>query len=146
MSEEKKKSIDYKAKIARDTGTEGVSRSGKVIQARKIGTGCKKNCRFKCHTKITYEQREQAFSSFWNLGNHAQQWACISQWVIKLEPASTSKNVDPLKGKKKKYSHIYTLPADGKIVKVCKEMFLDTLGIYLFYPTIFYPKILIIFT
>lgn len=70
------------------------------------------------------EARQEAFDMFWQLGDRAKQWTCINSWIVaQFKEADKSK---------KKVSHWFTLPQAGKAVKVCKKMFLQTLGKCLF--------------
>ncbi|XP_014220539.1 uncharacterized protein LOC106648291 isoform X1 [Trichogramma pretiosum] len=120
--------IDQRAKKARNEGTSGIGRNNKVIEKRQIKEGCSNTCRFKCASKITFEDRKKAFSTFWELADRTKQWLCIIEWtnVQKYEDYDSE---DYKVMNKKAFKHTYALPSKNENVKVCKKMFLDTLGI-----------------
>lgn len=123
-------------------GQEGIGRKNKVIKARTIKEGCKDDCRFKCHSKISQVLREHAFNKFWSLPTRREKWDCILKWVEatplkrKSEPydsadAESDENSGTLRPHQKfskEITHKYQLPLGFKMQKVCKKMFLDTLG------------------
>ena len=123
--------IDVKAKKARSSGIEGIGRTGLPIKSRKMGDGCSDKCRFRCSQKICLRARKAAFSQFWQLGDRSKQWECITNWVqSKTVPNNKTIDSDSEKESKKKFiSHRFALPDEGKLIKVCKKTFLDTLGI-----------------
>lgn len=130
--------IDNKAKAARAKGEEGVGRKGKTIVARSMKEGCDADkCRLKCHRKIEKKYRENAFTKFWKLKTRQDKWNCIVNWVtaFPLETQSDNSSSDELhevdrihKKNKKTVGHKFQLPVEKNLVKVCKKMFLNTLG------------------
>ena len=94
-----------------------------------MGDGCDESCRFKCSNKISFEDRNEAFRQFWNLGDRNLQRICISQWVktMKIKRKEDYENDNSIR--EKQNSHHFSLPKmNGEFVKVCKKMFLQTLG------------------
>ena len=123
--------IDVKAKKARSSGIEGIGRTGVPIQSRKMRDGCNDKCRFRCSQKVSVAARKAAFSQFWRLGDRSKQWECITNWVHS-ETVRNNETIDcdsEKESKKKFISHHFALPDEGKLIKVCKKTFLDTLGI-----------------
>lgn len=112
-------------------GIAGIGRKGKPIEARFVKEGCKiDDCRFNCHRHVKREHREQAFAKYWNLKTKQDKWNCICNWVESksLESQTDDESNEVPKTKKKKtVSHKFHIPVDGKLVKVCKKNFLDTL-------------------
>lgn len=122
--------IDVKAKRARSSGIEGIGRTGLPIKSREMRDGCNDKCRFRCSQKICVGARKAAFSQFWQLGDRSKQWECITNWVHSKTVRNNGRiDSDSEKESKKKFvSHRFALPDEGKLIKVCKKTFLDTLG------------------
>lgn len=119
--------IDVAAKRARATGIEGTGRKGVPILAKEIHEGCNENCRLKCRTRITEEERRFIFIHFWELGDITKQRQCVLHLIDTNELCHESDA--KANCKQKKVKHIYRLPTKNKqLIKVCKTMFLDTLG------------------
>jgi len=77
-------------------------------------------CRQRCHDRISSEQREQIFSSFWQLGNlHLQRQFLINH--VKITRKKTE-----VKGEK---SLRYSLHVGSHDMQVCQTFFLHTLSI-----------------
>ena len=75
-----------------------VSRSGMMQRQKMIKPGCGLKCRQKCHDRTSPEEREQSFSSFWQLENlHLQRQFLIN--YVKIIRKNRSQ-----KGKKSRYS------------------------------------------
>ncbi|KAK3932989.1 Penicillin-binding protein PbpB [Frankliniella fusca] len=102
-------------KTAKNCGQEYVSARGKTVSAKQMKPGC--SCKFDCLHRITEEQREHSFRTFWNLGDHDRQWEFI-------RAHSKSKPTKSIKGKRNFHRTFYL---HG--VKVCKKMFTSTLSI-----------------
>ena len=127
--------VDSKAKKARNTGQLGTDRKGKTILPRRMRAGCGSECRFSCCLKISLAERRNVFDNFWKLGDKSRHWDSISQWVTTGAPATKSSEDSDSemtnlsnKSKKKQRIHIFTLPTNRGLMRVCKKMFLDTLG------------------
>ena len=76
-------------------------------------------CKFKCSEKISEEQRQQIFNSYWNLQSHDRQRDYICDHVLEKFKA----------GVKKKVARSFTFHINGEIVRVCRSYFTSTLGI-----------------
>ncbi|XP_050300934.1 uncharacterized protein LOC126739333 [Anthonomus grandis grandis] len=108
----------------RDEGKKYESVKGVLKPAAKVGGPCKKYCRLKCFD-VPEAQRLQIFNAYYGLGNYSRQRDLILSNSEKTEKKIRTTQHES----KRKYSISYFLPVDGKRRKVCKPMFLSTLGI-----------------
>ncbi|KAJ8964171.1 hypothetical protein NQ314_005081 [Rhamnusium bicolor] len=115
------RNIRKKNRIA---GKEYVSTKGVVRPAAKMMPSCKETCRLKCFT-ISESERLKIFKAYYELSDYSRQRDFIH--------ANSEKNVKKIKttqhDSRRNYSMNYFLPIDGNKKKVCKPMFLNTLGI-----------------
>lgn len=110
-------------KRARHAGEINMSKKGKINSAPKIKFACKCQ-RFHCFYRITEDRRRVLFQQFWQTEEQKDKWAYIARFY------STSRAVEGTVGSRKKQSRNYFLDVgEGKTVKVCKQMFLNTFGI-----------------
>ncbi|XP_070183840.1 uncharacterized protein [Littorina saxatilis] len=116
---------ENKRKRLRNNGESYVSRAGKLKRKRELKSGCGDQCRNKCKSKVSEDERIQIFHSFWKLGCLTQQRQYLCKTVKKREKKSTHTKSSSRRGS----TYEYHLHIHGKIVKVCKKMFLDTLDI-----------------
>lgn len=86
---------------------------------------CGPGCRFKCETKISYEQRKKIFTQFWGIRDHSRQWEFIFRHGVQK---NTCSNADG-RLSKRKYSRKYFFKVNGNDIPVCQRMFLNTLSI-----------------
>lgn len=118
--------IDQKAKTKLNHGTEHINRKGKLIAAREMAAPCKENCRYRCRDKLNEESRQLIFDGFWKLGDHTRQWDFLVRCVKQLEKKQTTvKNANS----RRALSREYNFTMDNNSIKICKTMFLNTLGI-----------------
>ena len=121
-----KKNIRKKLRLQ---GDEYTSANGKVIPARSIKpVNCEK-CRLKCETKISNEQRQKIFDSFWKLGSYERQkdFVCgkVDEDNTKTFQDETGKPIP----KRKQVSRKFLLEIDGSKHQVCKTFFMNTLSV-----------------
>ena len=96
-----------------------------------MGIGCLKTCRFKCRDKITHEDRTKIFTNHWALENHKRQWDFIDNLIVSAFPKEAKSKVHCKGGFYNTVSRKYFLTmSNGTKVKVCRTMFLHTLGMY----------------
>lgn len=107
------------------SGKAGLGRNDKPILAKTMGDGCKKNCRFTCHTRISYESRKKMFVVFWALTSKKDKWQFIADLV---EVQKSDADGDRTYKQKEIKHHFFLENSDKKKIKVCKKMFLETLG------------------
>jgi hypothetical protein len=114
------------AKRALDSGMAHISPyTGTERPERKLRAGCGEKCN-RCQIRLTLEQRISIHKSFYELENHQRQLDYIFSRIQCITP-------------KKKYAapgnqgcekiRIYHLKLNGKDIRVCKTMFMDTLSI-----------------
>ena len=119
-------------KMKRTKGEEYVSdTTHKCVKARCVQPIDCSNCRLKCNTKVTEEQRQGLFAEFYGLNSWEAQTTYIVQSIMEFEPAKrATKNMQSDSGPRKTQSRAYYMTiSDGsssKSVRVCKDMFLKT--------------------
>ncbi|XP_060806519.1 uncharacterized protein LOC132903184 [Amyelois transitella] len=121
--------IDIKRKLLLNSGKQHLSRNGKIQPAKCIKPPCDV-CKFKCNSKISFQERKNIFDRFWGLSNHEQQWVFISKYAKRY----SKKRITTENDSKRNFSVTYNLPVDldkssPRSVKVCKTMFKNTLSI-----------------
>ncbi|KAK3908308.1 Bis(5'-nucleosyl)-tetraphosphatase, symmetrical, partial [Frankliniella fusca] len=119
----KSKSKQQKIKDLRNKGLAHVNVKGEAKEAKKMGNACE-NCRFKCSSKVSDAERQEIFSNFWAMGDHTRQQDYIKDHILRKSPA-----VHLSEENQKKNSIKYFFVLDGKMVFVCKNMFLKTFNI-----------------
>ena len=112
--------VSEKAKKAINSGNAGVGKTRAPIVKREMGLGCAQ-CRFSCHRKITMEQRQTIFLNFWSLADHNRQWDYVARYM-------TIKKLNDDSNSRRSISNKFSLPISCREIKVCRKMFLDTLG------------------
>ena len=131
--------VRNKRKRLRNTGEEYFSSRNIKVKAKvfnPIGNTC---CSRKCVTLITEDERREIFTKFWQLGSHSVQTAFIAG-CIEQRPVATQRVHDhstslPVRNQSRRthfgkcYSRQFTLSTSERCVKVCKFVFLNTLGI-----------------
>lgn len=108
-------------KQLRLTGKEYVSSRGKTISCRRMKRQNCSNCRFKCASKITEEERQTTFDLVCALDSYKRNRTCVCQNVLEKECAGQSK--------RRKVAHQFTLTCNGLHHRICKHFFLVTLCI-----------------
>lgn len=116
-----KRNIQKKRRLE---GKEYVSTTGVLVPAVQMKASCKKTCRLKCF-ELPEEQRVNIFQTYYSMGDYSRQRDFIHANTVKqLTKTKTTQNKS-----RRSYSITYFLPIDGVRKKVCKSMFLNTLGI-----------------
>ncbi|KAJ8684492.1 hypothetical protein QAD02_020284 [Eretmocerus hayati] len=134
--------IDVQAKKARVSGEAGVGRKNKPILPKSMDIeGCGPDCPMKCTGHINVPSRKKCFGAWYKLESVQLQWEALCNWIYMKQvgkdsgtpPDSDSESEPDLEmiGKGKKYGKSsYNLPNEkGKLIPVCRKMFLKTLGI-----------------
>lgn len=117
-----------KNKKLKNNGLEYVSVNNKKVQPRKeLGSAC--NCKMQCSTQFTEDIRSELFQYYWAIGNHEKQWLFILKYLEVEEP----KVIKVQRKRDRSRTLLYYLPLkrDSVVtkVRVCKVMFINTLGI-----------------
>lgn len=110
-------------KRLRNAGLSYVDRSGVQRREKMLKPGCGAKCNKKCHSRISEEQRQSLFHSFWKLGSLENQRSYLARRVTKKKNASVPSTPA------KKCSLKYEFVVDGDTITVCKTFFLHTIGI-----------------
>ena len=96
---------------------------------RKRGPICRrefcKKCKKRCCDEFNDEDCEVIFSSYWSSGGGKIQKTFIQSLVDKEETRITVVSSES----RRSSTYVYRLKKDGRSLVVCKNMFLDTLGI-----------------
>jgi hypothetical protein len=117
---------------ARARGEEYKTNTGKIVPAKRMRSPCKENCRYKCRTKISEEDREKNFQKYWESASFILQRKFIYEHR-KTVPVQR-RRFRTEGGKPREYSSHYFLDKhnrNGTVdqVQVCESMFLKTFDI-----------------
>lgn len=110
-------------KKQKNMGKAYVNRKGQKKAPKMIKNTCN-GCKYKCHMKISNEERLQIFTNFWNLGDHNVQ----TQYILSLIETLPCEQRRKYKNKRKE-SNAYYLKEKNKKARVCVKMFTNTLSI-----------------
>ncbi|KAF9418529.1 hypothetical protein HW555_004678 [Spodoptera exigua] len=121
--------IDNKRKKLRNLGKEYKSRDGTTRLAKSLKPMCLENCRQKCSSKISSDERIYIFNQFWNLGNREKQWAFVAYLVLKQKKRRVFTDTPS----RRNFTLIYRLNVnrggEDQFMTVCKKTFLNTFSI-----------------
>lgn len=121
-----KKNIRKKLRLS---GQEYTSpHSGKKVPKRAVKPPCT-NCRFKCVSVFTEEDRQKIFDSFWNLGSYERQKDFVCSRIEEKKTRTYLKDNDEQKEKKRMVARNYSLETGETKSIVCKKFFRATLDI-----------------
>lgn len=111
-------------KRSRLEGKEYLSTKSVLVPAAQMKPPCKETCKLKCFT-IPNGDRLKIFEAYYKIADYARQRDFINANTEKHRKAT--KTVGEIS--RRNFSMAYFLPLDGTKRKVCKPMFLNTLGI-----------------
>lgn len=112
-------------KKLRNEGKEYTSGSNlKVVPARKLGVPCNEKCRLKCINSISNDERKVIHEKYWQIGDINRQREFIMRHIFSIHP----KYRDRLDSKRS-LNYGYTFEVNNVSIRVCKTMFMSTLGI-----------------
>ncbi|XP_022835090.1 uncharacterized protein LOC111362621 [Spodoptera litura] len=120
--------LDEKRKVLVNLGEAHISRSGKHQMAKQIKGPCPSSCRLKCYEKFDEVTRRNIFKTFWNLGDHSQQWSFIASHVKEIRKKQWTQDSKRLNV----YKFFLPLSSDvdhKKKIMVCKTMFKNTFSV-----------------
>ncbi|KAE8740772.1 hypothetical protein FOCC_FOCC013717 [Frankliniella occidentalis] len=110
-------------KALKNSGQAYISSAGKEMEAAKMRGPC--SCSLDCVHRVTQEQRENIFQTFWKLGRHDRQW----DFIRANSKCAITKPAKAGQPSKRKVSRTFLFTINGQPTKVCKQMFMRTLGI-----------------
>lgn len=125
--------IRIKQRTARAKGEEYRSRQGKIIRARKLQPPCDSKCRFNCAEKISENDRQRSFDTYWQLADFIKQRKYLYEHS-KADPIARRRGRKE-HGVRRKFSLKFFLDVykqDGSVkeqIKVCAKMFVNTFDI-----------------
>ena len=116
-------------KQLRLSGEQYVSTDGKIVPAKSLQQVNCNTCRLKCQNKMTDEQRQKIFNSFWALAHYERQKDFV---CARIEEKSTKTHVNEagnIESKRKQVTRKFYFDIDGARLQVCKTFFLKTLSV-----------------
>lgn len=122
---------DVKRKCLKNLGKKYVTKTGKAVDEKTMGPSCK--CRYKCPDRISYQQRLNCFTKFWQLGDRAMQWNFIVKYCDKIKKKRCL-NQDTPNSRKYTYKyHLLLITGSSEThcnkIEVCQTMFINTLAV-----------------
>ena len=85
------------------------------------------NCRLKCTSKISKEERQKLFSSFWTLESYERQNDFVCSNVTERKIRIYLDENESTQTKKRMVVRTYNLESGGQVHNVCKKFFMATL-------------------
>jgi hypothetical protein len=120
----KSKPHEWKRNIEKQkrlSGLEYVNEAGKTVHERKLKDMDCSKCKFKAH-RVTQEDRQLIFRTYWNLSTYDKQRNFICQNVQDKAPTRISSN-------RRRKSNAFHLPVNAERVRVCQKFFLNALDV-----------------
>jgi hypothetical protein len=84
------------------------------------------SCKFSCHNKVSLQDRQKFYELYYNADTWETQTSIIVG-AVKCEPVTTRRTENKEHCKRQRRS--FFLPTPGGDVKICKNMFMETLQI-----------------
>jgi len=94
------------------------------VTARKLGVPCNKNCRLKCTSNITFDERRVIHEKYWEMGDLNRQREFIMRHNCSINPKYRAL-LDSLRS----LNYGYNLEVNNVTIRVCITVFMATLGI-----------------
>lgn len=117
--------IKVKAKLLKNSGKSYLSRTGKIVEAKKMGPPCPSKCLLACSTRFSEEFRVHLFEQYWRLASLQRQRdflsSCVEQLQLKYRRISANEPRRP--------NCSFHIMNNGQRVRVCKKFLINTLGI-----------------
>ncbi|KAE9542488.1 hypothetical protein AGLY_003349 [Aphis glycines] len=112
-------------KQLRNSGKEyNIGSNEKVIAAKIMKMPCNDKCRLKCAIKISADERTVIHNNYWKLADINRQREFIIRHMCTINPKYRS----PV-GTNRSLNYSYSFNIHNKEIKVCKTMFMNTLGV-----------------
>lgn len=109
-----------------NSGLEYTTEKGATKKAREMKEACHEKCN-RCEIRLSEDQRREVFENFWKIESLQLKRDHISRMLSLQQPETCHTSLENAR----KSIRIYKLLVDGgrAEVRVCKKMFLNTLGI-----------------
>ncbi|KAK7474659.1 hypothetical protein BaRGS_00034083 [Batillaria attramentaria] len=111
------------------SGQQYTSSRGKTIQAKRLKVVDCSKCKLKCTEKISHEERETVFQTFYDLQNYERQKDFVCRHVEEKRTRTYLDESDQPVQKKRLVDRKYFFTVGGEKVRVCKRFFQATLSI-----------------
>lgn len=119
--------IKVKNKNMKNSGKSYKSRTGKIVEARKIRAPCTDKCVLSCSKKIVEHFRVQLFNEYWKLGSLQRQRDYLGYCTEKL--VSKYRRITSTSSEPRRVNCAFYFLIDGQKIRVCKTFLINTLGI-----------------
>ncbi|KAL4127306.1 hypothetical protein QTP88_011482 [Uroleucon formosanum] len=96
----------------------------KVVTARKLGVPCNEKCILKCINNINIDERRVIHEKYWEMGDLNRQCEFIMRHICSINPKYRAR-LDSMRS----LNYGYNLEVNNVTIRVCKTMFMATLGI-----------------
>lgn len=104
-----------------------MSKKGKVVPDKLMKPAC--NCRLKCYEKLSENERQKHFHSYWSEEKSVDVKRQFISSCIESQATMRSRKRDQDSNKSKEKSLLYYFTVNMERLRVCKVMFLNTLSI-----------------
>ena len=113
-----------------DCGKEFINSRGKKTKAKQVCYNDCSKCSLKCNTKVTREQQETIFETFYDLDSYKRQKDFVCSHITQKNTVTVldERTLQP-KGKKREVARKYFLTVEGERKHVCNRFFLATLNV-----------------
>ncbi|XP_034245721.1 uncharacterized protein LOC117647858 [Thrips palmi] len=108
-----------------NSGSSYTNAKGKEKPARSIKPPCSEKCN-RCERKLTNDERQNIFENFWALESIERKRDYITRLVDERVPATRSTSPECARKTVRSYHFVID---DREEVRVCKTMFINTLGL-----------------
>lgn len=114
-------------KQLRNSGQTYRNSKGNWVEGKKMRESCGLTCRSKCMGRISEEDRQRAFETFWGLGDVVKQRKFLYMHITSAEP-KRRRNENSTRSITLQF-YLETTNKDGssQMIQVCKKMFKNTL-------------------
>jgi len=111
-------------KQLKNSGKEYVGANDKVKAAKIMKMPCNEKCRLKCTNKLKIDDRAIIHNNYWKLADINKQREFIIRHMSTINPKYRSKLPT-----NRSLNYSYNFTVNDEKIKVCKTMFMNTLGI-----------------
>lgn len=116
---------DENRKNLRNMGKCYKTKAGKTVSDRKVRN--LEICKYKCKDKISKEQQQSIFNSYWKLSSNKLRQSFVSGLIDIQDTKSERKDKSATNPRARLHSYKYSLVINGENILVCQKCFLYTL-------------------